>query len=242
MKEPASMGMNRTGIDMSPQDVQALMQDVQAVPPSSMGDERTLLQYRTSYLEEADPIGTVPVPGTLKGAAKAGMQKLMGRHAEVLLDKLGGRLAFERTGTRLYDALLGKCMVRRDEAASLPMEELQQFRAEEAAHIGIVWDALRDLGADPTSVTPMADTNAVASIGLMQIISDPRMSVAQSLHAIHLAELADNDGWQLLIKLALQLGQDDMAAQFKQALAQEDRHLAVIRDLMEKLCLREAGA
>src|SRR5215208_5917982 len=123
MKHPASMGMNRTGIDMSPQDVQALMQNVQAVPPSSTGDERTLLDYRTSYLLEADPIGTVPLPGTLKGAAKAGMQKLMGRHAEVLLDKLGGRLAFERTGTRLYDALLGKCMVRRDEAASLPIEE-----------------------------------------------------------------------------------------------------------------------
>jgi rubrerythrin len=240
MKQPTSMGMNRTGIDMSPDAVQALLQAVQAIPPSSTGDDRTLQEYRTSYLEEADPIGTVPVPGMLKGAAKAGMQKLMGRHAEVLIDKLGGRLAFERTGTRLYDALLSKCLVRRDEGA-VPIDELQQFRAQEAAHIGLVWDALRQLGADPTCVTPMADTNAVASIGLMQIISDPRMSVAQSLHAIHIAELADNDGWQLLIKLATQLGQDDMAAQFKQALAEEDHHLAVIRQVMEQMCLSEAG-
>jgi rubrerythrin len=242
MNSPTSMGMNRTGIDMSPEDVEELMKGVQEFPPSSNGNAQTLTEYRRSYIMEAEPIGTVPMPGTVKGVAKAGMQKLMGRHAEVLIDKLGGRLAFERTGTRLYDALLGKCLVRQDEAAELPMQELQQFRDEEAAHIGIVWDALRQLGADPTCVTPMADTNAVASLGLMQIITDPRMSIAQSLHAIHIAELADNDGWQLLVKLAQAMGQDDMAAQFTQALVEEDRHLAEIRRLTEQICLNEASA
>ena len=242
MKSPTSMGMNRTGIDMSPDNVEALLQAVQEFPPSSSGSAQTLAEYRQSYIEEADPIGTVPVPGTVKGAAKAGVQKLLGRHAEVLIDKLGGRLAFERTGTRLYDAFIGKCLVRTDEAGTLPMEQFQQFRSEEAAHIGIVWDALRQLGADPTCVTPMADTNAVASIGLMQIITDPRMSIAQSLHAIHIAELADNDGWQLLIKLAQEMGQDEMASQFMQAMTDEDRHLAEIRRLMEQICLSEAGA
>jgi rubrerythrin len=242
MESPQSMGMNRTGIDMSPQGAEAMVEAVREFPPSSSGGEQTLADYRSIFFREADPIGTVPIPGTLKGAAKAGMQKLMGRHAEVLIDKLGGRLAFERTGTRLYDALIGKCLIRKDEATSLSIEELQQFRAEEAVHIGLVWDALRQLGADPTCVTPMADTNAVASIGLMQIISDPRMSIAQTIHAIHVAELADNDGWQLLIKLATQFGQDDMAAQFKQALAEEDRHLAAIRNAMEQMCLSEAGA
>jgi len=242
MNPPTSMGMNRTGIDMSPQDVEALIAGVQEFPPTSNGNAQTLMEYRRSYIVEADPIGTVPVPGTVKGVAKASMQKLMGRHAEALIDKLGGRLAFERTGTRLYDALLEKASVRVDEADMLPMEEFQRFRAEEAAHIGIVWDALRQLGADPTCITPMADTNAVAAIGLMQIISDPRMSVAQSLHAIHIAELADNDGWQLLIKLATAMGHDEMAAQFKEALAEEDRHLVGIRRLMEQICLKEARA
>ncbi len=241
MNSPTSIGMNRSGIDMASEGAEQMVQAVREFPPSSPGGEQTLTEYRSSYVTEAEPIGTVPMPGTLKGAAKAGMQKLLGRHAEVLIDKLGGRLAFERTGTRLYDALLGKYQIRTDEAPSLPIEQLQQFRAEEAAHIGLVWDALRQLGADPTAVTPMADTNAVASIGLMQIISDPRTSVAQSLHAIHIAELADNDGWQILIKLAMQLGQHDMAAQFKRALAEEDRHLAVIRQVMEQMCLSEAG-
>ncbi|OQW37245.1 MAG: hypothetical protein A4E19_13850 [Nitrospira sp. SG-bin1] len=241
MDSPQSMGMNQTGIDMSPDGAKQMGEAVREFPPTSAGDEQALAELRASYLAEAEPVGTVPVPGTVKGVAKAGMQKLMGRHAEVLIDELGGRLAFERTGTRLYDALIGKFMVRKDEATMVALEELMQFRAEEAAHIGVCWDALRQLGADPTCVTPMADTNAVASIGLLQIITDPRMTIAQSLHAIHVAELADNDGWVLLIKIAKEMGQDEMVADFRQALHEEDRHLKALRQWMDRMCLSEAG-
>ncbi|HEX2056570.1 MAG TPA: hypothetical protein VHF07_08750, partial [Nitrospiraceae bacterium] len=206
MKKPTDSGMNRTGVDMSPIDVNELLNGVNESRPSSQGDESTLASYRSPYLQEAEPIGTVPAPGTLKGAAKTGMQKLKGNKPEVLLDKLGARLAFERTGTRLYDALLGKCLVRKDEVEHLSIELLREFRDEEARHFALVWDAMKTLGADPTAMTPAADVNAVASSGLMQIITDPRTSVAQSLHAIHIAELADHDGWELLIKLVEELG------------------------------------
>jgi rubrerythrin len=242
MKHPTDSGMNKTGIDMSPIDIQELLSGVEASNPSSQGDEQTLASYRSSYILDADPIGSVPVPGSLKGAAKTGMQKLMGRKPEVLLDKLGARLAFERAGTRLYDALLSKCLSRSDEADGLPMDRLQEFRNEEAQHFALVWDAMKGLGADPTAVTPGADVEGVASIGLMQVMTDPRTSVAQSLHAIHIAELADHDGWELLIKLAEELGQDDMASKFKGALMEEEQHLATIRELIEKACLGEAGA
>ena len=241
MKSPLSMGMNRSGIDLSPQGAEEMLKAVQEFPPRSTGNETTLLKLRGPYMTEADPVGTIPLPGTLKGSAKSGTQKVMGRHAEALIDKLGGRLAFERTGTRLYDALIGKFMMRKDEATMLSVDQLQQFRAEEAAHIGLCWDALRQLGADPTVVTPMADTNAVASMGLMQLITDPRTTIAQSLHAIHVVELADNDGWQLLIKLARKMGQDDMVERFQAALKEEDRHLASLRTWMEQICLNEAG-
>lgn len=241
MKQPTDSGMNKTGIDLSPIDFQELLTGVEASRPTSQGDESTLASYRSGYMKEADPIGSVPVPGSLKGAAKTGMQKLMGRKPEVLLDKLGARLAFERAGTRLYDALLNKCLIRADEAGGLPVDRLREFRNEEAQHFALVWDAIKGLGADPTAVTPEADVDGVASIGLMQVITDPRTSVAQSLHAIHIAELADHDGWELLIKLAEQVGQDDMAGQFKGALVEEERHLATIRELMATLCMSEAG-
>jgi rubrerythrin len=241
MKHPTDSGMNKTGIDMSPIDIQELLSGVEASNPSSQGDEQTLASYRSSYITDADPIGSVPVPGSLKGAAKTGMQTLMGRKPEVLLDKLGARLAFERAGTRLYDALLSKCLSRSDEADGLPIDSLRAFRNEEAQHFALVWDAMKGLGADPTAVTPGADVDGVASIGLMQVMTDPRTSVAQSLHAIHIAELADHDGWELLIKLVEELGQDDMASKFKGALVEEEQHLATIRELIEKACLSEAG-
>jgi len=245
MKHPTDSGMNKTGIDMSPIDIQELLSGVEASIPSSKGDEQTLASYRRSYIVEAEPIGSVPVPGSLRGAAKTGMQKLMGKKPEVLLDKLGARLAFERAGTRLYDALLSKCLVRSDEAAglseSLSPDRLRQFRNEEAQHFMLVMEAIKDLGADPTAVTPAADVDGVASIGLMQVMTDPRTSIAQSLHALLIAELADHDGWQLLIKLAQQLGQNDMASKFRGALAEEEQHLTTIRAFVEKWCLSEAG-
>jgi len=241
MKSPASMGMNRTGIDTSPEQFQELLQGLEEFPPM-IGDQDTLGVSRAAYIREADPIGTVPPPGTVKRVVKEGMQKVMGRNAAVLIDALGGRLAFERTGTRLYDAFLEKCEVRSEEAATLPLDRLRQFREEEAAHMEMVWDALRQLGADPTCVTPMADVNGVASVGVMQLLADPRTSIAQSLHAIHIAELVDNDGWQQLVKLALTLGQNAMAEQFRRAMAEEDQHLTVIRQLAEQLTAAQADA
>jgi hypothetical protein len=235
------MGMNRTGIDMSPNGAKEMTAAVREFPPTSTGNAQAIVELRSPYVSEADPIGTVPVPGTVKGVAKAGMQKLMGRHAEVLIDCLGGRLAFERTGTRLYDALIGKFTARKDEATMLSMEQLMQFRAEEAAHIGICWDALRQLGADPTCVTPKANVNAVASNGLYQLLTDPRTTMGQSLHAIHIAELADNDGWMFLIDLAQQMGQDDMVTNFRRALEEENRHLAALRQWMKQIELSQAG-
>src|SRR5215216_4571353 len=109
MKSPTDAGMNRTGLQMSPLDTESLITAAKRSRPSSEGDEQTLMDFRESYLEDADPIGTVPIPGTAKGALKTTLKKLAGKKPEVLADKLGERLAFERSGTRLYEAFLGKC-------------------------------------------------------------------------------------------------------------------------------------
>jgi rubrerythrin len=169
------------------------------------------------------------------------MQKLMGNQPEVLLDKLAGRLAFERTGTRLYDALLAKCSVRQDEVEGMSLELIRQFRNEEANHFVLLWEAMRELGGDPTAQTPEADINGMASQGLMQVLTDPRTSVAQCLHAVHIAELTDRDGWELLIKLADEMGQTDMADRFRSSLAEEERHLETVRHIMAQTVLEEAG-
>lgn len=57
----------------------------------------------------------------------------------------------------------------------------------------------------------------------------------------HVAELADNDGWTLLINVAQQMGQDEMVFHFRRAKEEEDHHLEAVRQWMEQIELSQAG-
>jgi len=70
---------------------------------------------------------------------------------------------------------------------------------------------------------------SVAASGFMQVLNDPRTTLAQSLNAMLAVELADNAGWELLTVLAEDAGQSDLAGQFLGALAQEQEHLAIVK-------------
>lgn len=196
---------------------------------------------RGQYVDEADRIGSIPLPGTVKGALSTMMDKLSGDRPEVLIDKLGERLAFERTGTRLYDAMITKC--QRLETADVDpdmMVMLQRIRDEEAQHMALVDSAIRTIGADPTAMTPCADVAAVATMGVLQVVNDPRTSLPQCLNALLIAELTDNAGWELLIKLARASGHTDMATSFAQALAEEEQHMMTVKGWLQRAVVTEA--
>jgi hypothetical protein len=63
----------------------------------------------------------------------------------------------------------------------------------------------------------------------MQVLNDPRTTLAQCLNAMLAVELADNAGWELLASLADEAGQSDLAGRFLGALGQEQQHLAIIK-------------
>jgi ferritin-like protein len=232
---------NRTGIDMSPIDSQTMIETAEQTPPSSSGDESALAALDSTYIREAEPLGSVPIPGTVKGTAQSMLNKLSGKNPEVLIDKLGERLAFERTGTRLYDYLITKCEATGADT-EISIDTLRRFRREEAQHFKLVAKSLESLGADPTAQTPGADASAVASSGVLKVLSDPRTSVSQSLEAILTAELVDNAGWELLSKLAGEMGLSDLETDFRSALTEENQHLMQIRQWYEQGTLAEAGA
>jgi hypothetical protein len=73
------LGKNRSGIDVSPLDIKEMMALAKVTPASSPGDEQAIAQVREEYIAEADVIGSVPLPGTLKGMASTAMEKLMGK-------------------------------------------------------------------------------------------------------------------------------------------------------------------
>jgi rubrerythrin len=227
------VGMNRTGVQMSPIDSKAMLQDDGSVR-GEFGDEAASAELRSAYIADADGVGSVPLPATVTGAVTMGVAMLKGDSPQILLDKLGERLAFERTGTRLYDALITKCEVMRDDQISMTVDDLAEIRADEARHFLMLSDAIESLGGDPTSQTPSADMVGVEALGLVQVLNDPRTSLAQSLHAIVTAELSDKAGWETLIALADEHELSDMVNDFTLALDQEREHLALVQTWYEE--------
>jgi hypothetical protein len=223
---------NRTGMQRSPMDAEAQMSAPQSlIEPRLIADTDPDL-LRAGYVTQAEALGSVPVPGTAKGMAKAGVQALKGNRAQVLMDKLGERLAFERAGTRLYDQMIKKCealSAAGGDMAMPPLEGLQEIRRDEAAHAALLVDALKSLGGDPTAMTPCGDLVGIEGMGLLQVLSDPRTTPTQGLHALLTAELSDNVGWELLSALARDSGESDLAERFEQAFHHEAEHLARIK-------------
>lgn len=236
-----SLGMNRTGIQMSPFDTKD-MEKTQSIDAAQMasGDASEIAQTRSLYINESDDLGSVPMPGSMKGMVKTGISKMTGNEPTLLMDKLGERLAFERTGTRLYDALITKFEAMQDGTTSMTLADLQEIREDEWRHFSMVANAIESMGGDPTAQTPCADVAGVESMGLIQVISDPRTTLAQSLHAILVAEMTDNNGWEMLIALAEENGQGSMVPDFSQALDQERIHLQKVQTWFEEATIGKA--
>ncbi len=240
-QKPIDTGTNRTGIATSPIDSKKTIEAATASTTAPRGNGHLLEAERISWARGADPVGTVPPPMTVKGIAKAVVEKLSGHKPTVFIDKLGERLAFERTGTRLYEALLAKFEAANVHEGGPTREELQRIRDEEHRHVAIVRDAMKQIGADPTAMTPSADVVGVSSLGFVQVLTDPRTTLTQCLDVILMAELADNDGWSLLIELSDALGFDDLTQEFRMALLEEEDHLDMVRTWISAALIGQAG-
>lgn len=212
MQTTTEVGMNHSGILASEDAGEKMLQNIELTKPPR-GDETDLAKIRLAYAKDAEPVGTLPEPQP-EGVAR------------VLMDKLGERLAFERSGTRLYDALMVKYAA--DKSAGVPAKELKHIRDEEAMHFALLGAAIESLGGDPTAQTPCADVTGVEGMGLMQVLNDPKTTLAQALHAILVAEMTDNAAWDELIELTMQVGNDDLVARFSKARDHEKQHLEKI--------------
>ena len=264
--QATSPGQNRTGAATSIKQVDLMLRAVEELSPPRPVDTSRVEEERQVYITEADSLGSIPPAKPSGTNSKSSKTKKAGRRPEelgVFMDKLGERLAFERTGTRLYEALITKyqalaeagqdplppaddtLLADSDESESdepiSAAEALEFIRADELSHFQLLSDCIRRLGGDPTAQTPCADAAATASMGLMQVVTDPRTTLAQSLNAILMAELADTAGWEMLAELAEEAGQKELASTFLQALEAEQGHLATVRMWLQALLTNEAG-
>jgi hypothetical protein len=263
--ESTAHSHNRTGSGLNPGDTQLMLAAVRDLsPPGPITTDQSEAE-RLTYITEADSIGSVPPPLTAgPGAAVEKISNSTGVSPSVFFDKLGERIAFERGSTRLYEALIAKYTAvggadgadraggadRADgadggvgaAAEETELETLRRIRSEELSHFRMLSDVARQLGADPTAETPCADVIATASMGLLQVVCDPRTTLEQSLNAVLTAELTDNAGWELLTELAKSAGLDEIAERFAEALADEEEHQAIVTAWLRSLVTDEVDA
>lgn len=236
--DTSRLRMNRTGMQMSPLHSREMSENIDEMVVDPSGT--AIAETRRDYILEADDLGSMPPPATVKGVLKSSAGRLTGNRPHILIDKLAERLAFERGGARLYDAVIAKFRVYGDDLKGVTLMDLQRIRDQEVEHAALIRHSLEKLGADPTAQTPCADLVGVETAGLLQAAGDPRTSLAQTLHAALAAELVDNAGWELLIALAEDSGQADMADEFSGALAQEAEHLVLVKSWYRTLTLPSA--
>ena len=263
--ESTTIGMNRTGAATSMDGARAMLQVASELSPAAEIDTTKSKAERIRNIEDAESVGSIPPPATLKGVVKTGLAKVTGKQPTLFMDKIGERLAYERSGVRLYEALITKyeALAGTDDSALPPAAEalakadteirlaglegesaaqtLARIRMEELEHFKLLAQALVKLGGDPTAQTPCADVTATASMGFVQVLSDPRTTLGQCLNAMLSVELTDNAGWELLARLADEANEQDLAGQFLSALGQEQEHLMIVRAWLEHVLLNEAG-
>src|SRR3954449_7392805 len=114
------MGGNLSGIQTAPDLAKEQAEGAVTAGPSPDGGPEMANAERAVYIEEGFPVGSLPAL-PFDQEADAGDETTA---MAVLLDKMGERLAFERMGTRLYDALINKCEALDDEANGMTLAEL----------------------------------------------------------------------------------------------------------------------
>jgi rubrerythrin len=169
--------------------------------------------------------------------ATAGTQS---QPSQLLLDKLAERLAFERGGIQFYDALIGKFEASQDSSTSMTLADLQKIRQDEARHADMLAGAIAGIGGEPDAPTPSAELVGIESQGLKQVLDDPDSTIAQSLHALLVAEMTDNAGWELLIVLAEDQEHMALISDFSVALDEERAHLMQVQHWYEEATIGRA--
>lgn len=205
--------MNRTGLDQA-RDGRGMLDVPKDLAPASRGSSRDIDHVRTRYARVGFPMGSMPD---------------VDRDVVLLIDLIGARLAFERSGVRFYEALIAKVDAYGTFERGPARRDLEQMRDEEHRHMVMLDRLLHDLGADPTALTPCANREVVASRGIGDVLLDPRTRLLDGLEAIVIAELADHEQWMALVDTARELRRDSLARIFMANQATEEEHLSKVR-------------
>jgi ferritin-like protein len=142
---------------------------------------------------------------------------------------------------RLYGLAMGKAEARPQWEGGPSREDLAAIQRQELEHFGLLQACVKDLGADPAAMMPPAGLANNLSKGVALVLGDPRTDLRQCLEALLAAELADSAGWEALIELARNNGQERLVATFQRALDEQQDHVEHLVQWLRQGVLRTAA-
>ncbi len=166
------------------------------------------------------------------------MEKLATKNREKVIDMLCERLAFERSGVKLYDEIVRKMRASQDPQIEKMLDPMQEHRDQEKEHEEWLEAQIRSLGGDDRATTDLSRLVTRESKGIEEVVQKDA-EIPHLFHALLAAELVDNAGWDLLVQLADEADDDEAKRQFKKRLHEEEEHLILMRRAMERLALKE---
>ncbi|WP_437825264.1 hypothetical protein [Sorangium sp. So ce1153] len=167
------------------------------------------------------------------------MQKLAQGNKDKAIDLLNERLTYERASVRLYDSIVEKVGRAADAGLLNLLGQLREYRDQEKEHEEWLEAQIRALGGDAHAETDGSRLITIESQGIGQVVLDGDQNPAHLFHALLTAELVDNAGWQLLLELADEADDDEARESFRKRLHEEEDHLILTRQVVERLTRTE---
>jgi rubrerythrin len=157
------------------------------------------------------------------------------RMTRLFVDKLCERLAIEEAAVKLYESILQR--IEDPDVA----RRLERFQREEAQHrdlLAAYLDKL-DISAEERD-TPSARLARHEGEALLSLVAEAE-TASQLLQVVLTLELMDETGWELLINLGRDTGDDQLVATFERCLRDEKDQLRQIRGMVSEDARRTVG-
>lgn len=166
------------------------------------------------------------------------MEKLSTKNRAKLIDYLTERLSFERSGVQLYERIIEKMRGSRVQEFQAMLPQLEEYRDEERDHEQWLAGQIAALGGDARAESEMSRLVKEEWRGVEEVVLHDTQ-IPHLLHALLVAELMDNAGWEILMELADGAGDREAKRQFKKRYQEEEDHLSFARRAVERLAVQQ---
>ncbi|HWE31272.1 MAG TPA: ferritin-like domain-containing protein [Polyangia bacterium] len=146
---------------------------------------------------------------------------------DALVDKLCERLAVETGGVGIYRAAIAKID---DPTIAV---RLEHFMQEEAEHRDLLEAYLTRLGVEDRE-TPSARLARHEGEAFLALIGEAD-TPGQVLNIMLTIELMDENGWEMIINLGRDLGDDQLVRTLDRPLQEEKEHLRGVRGMLAQI-------